>query len=196
MTDIGKVMVTVYSFFGIIFLALPGSILGTGLALKIQEDEKTEVYRVPAAKLIQSVWRSYSTNQNTSSSPFWKLYQRSDGSPLTQEDRSCIRFIRLVIYMKQRKRFKTKFGSIKDDFFAEKTTREMTRRLESLSNDIRYVTKMNSDKSVKNLHQSQQLIKRLKDKFNELKAKTKSDNNNEEKDSQKTREHEQDNKKP
>jgi len=161
-----------YSFFGIIFLALPGSILGTGLALKIQEEQKTDIYRIPAAKLIQSVWRTYSTNQNSSDSPLWTLvYRRTDGQPLTHTDRSCIRFIRLVLYLKQRHRFKIKFGSIKDDFFREKSTREMSRRLESIGKEVKIVTKISAEKTNKNLQSSQELIKKLRDKLNDIKAK-------------------------
>lgn len=170
-TFIGKLVMFVYSFFGIIFVALPGSILGTGLALKMQEEEKTDVYRVPAAKLIQSVWRYYSTNRNRADSPLWNLYSRSDGRDMNLVDRGCVRFIRLVLYLKQRKRFKMKLGSVKDDFFREKSTKEMSRRLDTILMDLKATIKVNADKHSKKRQQSQEFIKQFKDRLSRIKSK-------------------------
>uniref|UniRef100_A0A8C6TJ12 Potassium voltage-gated channel, KQT-like subfamily, member 3 n=1 Tax=Neogobius melanostomus TaxID=47308 RepID=A0A8C6TJ12_9GOBI len=50
----GRLLAGTFALIGVSFFALPAGILGSGLALKVQEH--------PAAGLIQSAWRYYSTN--------------------------------------------------------------------------------------------------------------------------------------
>ena len=58
----GKIMTSAFAVFGISFFALPAGILGTGFALKVQDQQRQKHMvkrRNPAATLIQIVWRIY-----------------------------------------------------------------------------------------------------------------------------------------
>jgi hypothetical protein len=88
--------------------ALPASIFGTGLALKIQEQQlKNHLYPNPAAKLIQSFWRCYASDKTSKSFANWSLYTKLDKSQLNQNDKQCIRFIRMAKNLLARRHFKT-----------------------------------------------------------------------------------------
>ena len=173
MTTFGRVLVMLCAMFGFVFFALPGSILGTGLALKIQEEERrTEYYGTPASRLIQSVWRCYACNQRSLSDVHWKLYTRKDGEPLTAQDRACIRFIRSVAYLKQRHRFKVIIGLVTDDFFKERTTRELTRTLKQTEKSVKilgHIVGKGLEKRVK----TNEVMNKLISKLNEMKEQIK-----------------------
>ena len=65
----GKVIACFCALFGISFFALPAGILGSGFALKVQQQQRQKHMirrRVPAATLIQSLWVSSSTFTFTS----------------------------------------------------------------------------------------------------------------------------------
>lgn len=176
-TNLGKIVVVICGSFGIIILSLPGSILGTGLALKIEEEERKLVtHRIPAIKLIQSIWRSYATHKLSDSQINWKHYRRTDGQPFTPQDRSCIRFLRIVIYLKQRHRFKVVMGLINDDFFRERTTRELSRRLRLTENDIKIITN-NVNNTIEKRNKINKLLVRLQKKINKIKNKLKDSEN-------------------
>jgi hypothetical protein len=84
--------------------ALPTSIFGTGLALKIQEEQfKSHLYPNPAAKLIQSFWRCYASDKTSKSIANWSFYTKSQ---LSQKDKQCIRFIRMVKNLLAKHHFK------------------------------------------------------------------------------------------
>ncbi|CAK5033624.1 unnamed protein product [Meloidogyne enterolobii] len=62
MTWPGKIICAVSALLGISFFALPAGILGPGFALKVQQHQRQKHLirrRVPAARLIQCLWRHY-----------------------------------------------------------------------------------------------------------------------------------------
>ncbi|KAM5211721.1 potassium voltage-gated channel subfamily KQT member 3 isoform 1-T1 [Hipposideros larvatus] len=61
----GRLIAATFSLIGVSFFALPAGILGSGLALKVQEQHRQKHFekrRKPAAELIQAAWRYYATN--------------------------------------------------------------------------------------------------------------------------------------
>ncbi|KAL2096838.1 hypothetical protein ACEWY4_006045 [Coilia grayii] len=61
----GRLLAGTFCLIGVSFFALPAGILGSGLALKVQEQHRQKHFekrRNPAAGLIQSAWRYYATN--------------------------------------------------------------------------------------------------------------------------------------
>ncbi|XP_026559263.1 potassium voltage-gated channel subfamily KQT member 3 [Pseudonaja textilis] len=63
----GRLIAAGFSLIGVSFFALPAGILGSGLALKVQEQHRQKHFekrRKPAAELIQAAWRYYATNPN------------------------------------------------------------------------------------------------------------------------------------
>uniref|UniRef100_A0A672HNN2 Potassium voltage-gated channel subfamily KQT member 5-like n=1 Tax=Salarias fasciatus TaxID=181472 RepID=A0A672HNN2_SALFA len=76
----GRMLSAGFALLGISFFALPAGILGSGFALKVQEQHRQKHFekrRNPAAYLIQAAWRYYSTD---SSRPYldatWRHYER------------------------------------------------------------------------------------------------------------------------
>uniref|UniRef100_A0A8D0LBC6 Potassium voltage-gated channel subfamily Q member 4 n=1 Tax=Sphenodon punctatus TaxID=8508 RepID=A0A8D0LBC6_SPHPU len=64
-TWLGRVLAAGFALLGISFFALPAGILGSGFALKVQEQHRQKHFekrRTPAANLIQAAWRLYSTD--------------------------------------------------------------------------------------------------------------------------------------
>uniref|UniRef100_UPI00358ECC7A potassium voltage-gated channel subfamily KQT member 5-like n=1 Tax=Myxine glutinosa TaxID=7769 RepID=UPI00358ECC7A len=77
-TGKGKLLAAAFALFGISFFSLPAGILGSGFALKVQEQHRQKHFekrRSPAASLIQASWRQYSTDHGH---PYlmatWKVY--------------------------------------------------------------------------------------------------------------------------
>uniref|UniRef100_A0A4W4EJT6 Potassium voltage-gated channel, KQT-like subfamily, member 5b n=1 Tax=Electrophorus electricus TaxID=8005 RepID=A0A4W4EJT6_ELEEL len=63
----GRMLSAGFSLLGISFFALPAGILGSGFALKVQEQHRQKHFekrRNPAACLIQAAWRCYSTDDS------------------------------------------------------------------------------------------------------------------------------------
>lgn len=59
-------------------------ILGSGLALKVQQQQRQKHMirrRQPAAKLIQSLWRCYAADEMSMSIATWKIHQTPLPSP-------------------------------------------------------------------------------------------------------------------
>uniref|UniRef100_A0AAY4EWU1 Potassium voltage-gated channel, KQT-like subfamily, member 5a n=1 Tax=Denticeps clupeoides TaxID=299321 RepID=A0AAY4EWU1_9TELE len=78
---VGRMMSAGFALLGISFFALPAGILGSGFALKVQEQHRQKHFekrRNPAACLIQAAWRYNSTD---GSRPYlgatWRLYEGS-----------------------------------------------------------------------------------------------------------------------
>ncbi|XP_062960750.1 potassium voltage-gated channel subfamily KQT member 4 isoform X2 [Cynocephalus volans] len=68
-TWLGRVLAAGFALLGISFFALPAGILGSGFALKVQEQHRQKHFekrRMPAANLIQAAWRLYSTDTSRS----------------------------------------------------------------------------------------------------------------------------------
>ncbi|KAF7643773.1 hypothetical protein LDENG_00233800 [Lucifuga dentata] len=77
----GRLLSAGFALLGISFFALPAGILGSGFALKVQEQHRQKHFekrRNPAASLIQAAWRLYSTD---GARPYlrstWHHYQSS-----------------------------------------------------------------------------------------------------------------------
>ncbi|KAL4625047.1 potassium voltage-gated channel subfamily KQT member 5-like [Arapaima gigas] len=76
----GRLLSAGFALLGISFFALPAGILGSGFALKVQEQHRQKHFekrRNPAASLIQCVWRSYAAHENSVSVATWKPHLRA-----------------------------------------------------------------------------------------------------------------------
>ncbi|KAL2080300.1 hypothetical protein ACEWY4_024093 [Coilia grayii] len=65
----GRLLAAAFALIGVSFFALPAGILGSGFALKVQEQHRQKHFekrRTPAANLIQAAWRLYSTDARRS----------------------------------------------------------------------------------------------------------------------------------
>ncbi|XP_041043304.1 LOW QUALITY PROTEIN: potassium voltage-gated channel subfamily KQT member 5-like [Carcharodon carcharias] len=74
-TWLGRLLSAGFALLGISFFALPAGILGSGFALKVQEQHRQKHFekrRNPAASLIQYVWHSYAADKNLVSIATWK----------------------------------------------------------------------------------------------------------------------------
>ncbi|XP_067009259.2 potassium voltage-gated channel subfamily KQT member 1 [Anabrus simplex] len=80
----GKVIASFCALLGISFFALPAGILGSGFALKVQQQQRQKHMirrRQPAATLIQSLWRCYAADEHSMSVATWKIHQVPLPSP-------------------------------------------------------------------------------------------------------------------
>ncbi|XP_076348205.1 potassium voltage-gated channel subfamily KQT member 5-like [Tachypleus tridentatus] len=80
----GKLIAAFCALLGISFFALPAGILGSGFALKVQQQQRQKHMirrRVPAATLIQCLWRCYASDEHSMSIATWKIHQVSLPSP-------------------------------------------------------------------------------------------------------------------
>uniref|UniRef100_A0A3B3RGB9 Potassium voltage-gated channel subfamily Q member 5 n=1 Tax=Paramormyrops kingsleyae TaxID=1676925 RepID=A0A3B3RGB9_9TELE len=76
----GRLLSAGFALLGISFFALPAGILGSGFALKVQEQHRQKHFekrRNPAASLIQCVWRNYAADENSVSIATWKPHVRA-----------------------------------------------------------------------------------------------------------------------
>ncbi|XP_021364239.1 potassium voltage-gated channel subfamily KQT member 1-like isoform X2 [Mizuhopecten yessoensis] len=80
----GKLIAAFSAVLGISFFALPAGILGSGFALKVQQQQRQKHLirrRVPAARLIQCLWRCYAADENSMSIATWKPHMIPCPSP-------------------------------------------------------------------------------------------------------------------
>ncbi|XP_038119162.1 potassium voltage-gated channel subfamily KQT member 1 isoform X11 [Culex quinquefasciatus] len=80
----GKIIASFCALLGISFFALPAGILGSGFALKVQQQQRQKHMirrRQPAATLIQSLWRCYAADEHSLSEATWKIHQVPLPSP-------------------------------------------------------------------------------------------------------------------
>ncbi|XP_076361293.1 potassium voltage-gated channel subfamily KQT member 1-like isoform X3 [Tachypleus tridentatus] len=80
----GKLIAAFCALLGISFFALPAGILGSGFALKVQQQQRQKHMirrRVPAATLIQCLWRCYAADEHSMSIATWKIHQVPLPSP-------------------------------------------------------------------------------------------------------------------
>uniref|UniRef100_A0A9J7ZUA0 Potassium voltage-gated channel, KQT-like subfamily, member 5b n=2 Tax=Cyprinus carpio TaxID=7962 RepID=A0A9J7ZUA0_CYPCA len=76
----GRILSAGFALLGISFFTLPAGILGSGFALKVQEQHRQKHFekrRNPAACLIQCVWRSYAADENSVSVATWKPHLKA-----------------------------------------------------------------------------------------------------------------------
>ncbi|CAG2102203.1 unnamed protein product [Medioppia subpectinata] len=95
----GKIIAAFCALLGISFFALPAGILGSGFALKVQQQQRQKHMirrRVPAATLIQSLWRCYAADENSMSVATWKIHQVPLPSPPAYSYYTTIAFRRSV----------------------------------------------------------------------------------------------------
>ncbi|XP_055603106.1 potassium voltage-gated channel subfamily KQT member 1-like isoform X13 [Uranotaenia lowii] len=93
----GKIIASFCALLGISFFALPAGILGSGFALKVQQQQRQKHMirrRQPAATLIQSLWRCYAADEHSLSEATWKIHQVPLPSPPPSNGLSQISFIR------------------------------------------------------------------------------------------------------
>ncbi|XP_078665600.1 potassium voltage-gated channel subfamily KQT member 4-like isoform X3 [Branchiostoma floridae x Branchiostoma belcheri] len=79
-TWLGKLVAVGFSLLGISFFMLPAGILGSGFALKVQEQARQKHFarrRHPAAALIQCLWRCYAGDKNSRSIATWLPHLRA-----------------------------------------------------------------------------------------------------------------------
>ncbi|XP_071440852.1 potassium voltage-gated channel subfamily KQT member 1-like isoform X2 [Hetaerina americana] len=80
----GKVIASFCALLGISFFALPAGILGSGFALKVQQQQRQKHMirrRQPAASLIQALWRCYAADEHSLSVATWKIHMVPLPSP-------------------------------------------------------------------------------------------------------------------
>jgi potassium voltage-gated channel KQT-like subfamily protein 5 len=80
----GKMIASFSAIAGISFFALPAGILGSGFALKVQQQQRQKHMirrRVPAATLIQCLWRCYAVSDGHSSFATWRIHMTPPKSP-------------------------------------------------------------------------------------------------------------------
>uniref|UniRef100_A0AAX7SKZ8 Potassium voltage-gated channel, KQT-like subfamily, member 2b n=1 Tax=Astatotilapia calliptera TaxID=8154 RepID=A0AAX7SKZ8_ASTCA len=77
----GRLLAATFTLIGVSFFALPAGILGSGFALKVQEQHRQKHFekrRNPAAGLVQAAWRVYATNlSRTDLTSTWDYYERT-----------------------------------------------------------------------------------------------------------------------
>ncbi|XP_047670213.1 potassium voltage-gated channel subfamily KQT member 2 isoform X6 [Tachysurus fulvidraco] len=82
----GRLLAATFTLIGVSFFALPAGILGSGFALKVQEQHRQKHFekrRNPAAGLIQAAWRVYATNlSRTDLESTWDYYERTVSVPM------------------------------------------------------------------------------------------------------------------
>ncbi|XP_076596982.1 potassium voltage-gated channel, KQT-like subfamily, member 2a isoform X2 [Chaetodon auriga] len=82
----GRLLAATFSMIGVAFFALPAGILGSGFALKVQEQHRQKHFekrRNPAAGLIQGAWRFYATNlSRTDLVCTWDFYEQTVAVPM------------------------------------------------------------------------------------------------------------------
>uniref|UniRef100_A0A8C7N162 Potassium voltage-gated channel subfamily Q member 5 n=1 Tax=Oncorhynchus kisutch TaxID=8019 RepID=A0A8C7N162_ONCKI len=105
----GRLISAGFALMGISFFALPAGILGSGFALKVQEQHRQKHFekrRNPAASLIQCVWRSYAADENSVSIATWKPHLKAlhTCSPAKKEQGETIS--RIMKFHVAKKKFK------------------------------------------------------------------------------------------
>ncbi|XP_068589909.1 potassium voltage-gated channel subfamily KQT member 2-like isoform X1 [Cebidichthys violaceus] len=82
----GRLLAATFSMIGVAFFALPAGILGSGFALKVQEQHRQKHFekrRNPAAGLIQASWRFYATNLSRTDLLYtWDFYEQTVAVPM------------------------------------------------------------------------------------------------------------------
>ncbi|XP_075246831.1 potassium voltage-gated channel subfamily KQT member 1-like isoform X2 [Convolutriloba macropyga] len=108
----GKLTASFFAIMGISFFALPAGILGSGFALKVQQQQRQKHVarrRQPAASLIQCLWRCYAANEDSLSVATWLIHVRpkhskdSAGSNHSNRPKKQSSFLNRIQTSRQRK---------------------------------------------------------------------------------------------
>ncbi|KAJ8369648.1 hypothetical protein SKAU_G00096760 [Synaphobranchus kaupii] len=82
----GRLLAATFTLIGVSFFALPAGILGSGFALKVQEQHRQKHFekrRNPAAGLIQAAWRFHATTlTRTDLLSTWDYYEQTVSVPM------------------------------------------------------------------------------------------------------------------
>ncbi|XP_054152682.1 potassium voltage-gated channel subfamily KQT member 5-like [Oppia nitens] len=108
-TWLGKLITCVFTIVGVSIFALPAGIIGTGLAMNVQEDQRAEnriKKRKPAAILIQRCWRYYAATPQSLSIATWLIHRRHCNL-ITGQERNAIRFVRMVQFLLAKQTFES-----------------------------------------------------------------------------------------
>uniref|UniRef100_A0A3B3Z6G2 Uncharacterized protein n=1 Tax=Periophthalmus magnuspinnatus TaxID=409849 RepID=A0A3B3Z6G2_9GOBI len=99
----GRLLGAAFSMIGVAFFALPAGILGSGFALKVQEQHRQKHFekrRNPAASLIQAAWRFYATNlSRTDLLCTWDFYEQTVAVPMYRW--KVINILLLTVYSRK-----------------------------------------------------------------------------------------------
>lgn len=99
----GRLLACVSAMFTVSFFALPAGILGSGFALKVQQQQRQKHFsrQIPAAAtLIQTLWRCYAADKNYNSVATWKIHLMSPSSGTTKYNKT------IAALRKRRPKFK------------------------------------------------------------------------------------------
>uniref|UniRef100_A0A8C7Z432 Potassium voltage-gated channel, KQT-like subfamily, member 2a n=1 Tax=Oryzias sinensis TaxID=183150 RepID=A0A8C7Z432_9TELE len=96
----GRLLGAAFSMIGVAFFALPAGILGSGFALKVQEQHRQKHFekrRNPAAGFIQAAWRFYATNlTRTDLLCTWEFYEQTVALPMYRS--TCIVLVTFLVW--------------------------------------------------------------------------------------------------
>uniref|UniRef100_A0A3P9D462 Potassium voltage-gated channel, KQT-like subfamily, member 2a n=1 Tax=Maylandia zebra TaxID=106582 RepID=A0A3P9D462_9CICH len=117
----GRLLAATFSLIGVAFFALPAGILGSGFALKVQEQHRQKHFekrRNPAAGLLQAAWRFYATNlSRTDLVSTWDFYEQTVAIPMYSSSLSFPRLIPPLNQLDLLRNLKGKSFSLKDKVF-------------------------------------------------------------------------------
>lgn len=103
-SDISKYLVAILSICGFCFISLPASIVGSGLAMKLDEKRQRKLCFEPAVVLVQKIWRYYAIHRI---SGYWQKYIiRNPKKIIAINDRYAILFISKASFFLALNRFK------------------------------------------------------------------------------------------
>ncbi|KFM58687.1 Potassium voltage-gated channel subfamily KQT member 1, partial [Stegodyphus mimosarum] len=99
----GRLLACLSAMFTVSFFALPAGILGSGFALKVQQQQRQKHFsrQIPAAAtLIQTLWRCYAADKNFNSVATWKIHLKSPSTSATKYNKTmaALRRRRIIKY--------------------------------------------------------------------------------------------------
>ncbi|XP_054717930.1 potassium voltage-gated channel subfamily KQT member 1-like [Uloborus diversus] len=122
----GRLLACASALLTVSFFALPAGILGSGFALKVQQQQRQKHFsrQIPAAAtLIQTLWRCYAADKNFTSVATWKIHLKSPVSSNTKYNKTMAAL--------RRRRPKSKMEMEKNDYNERKTYGEIAVNLEA-----------------------------------------------------------------
>ncbi|THD26840.1 Potassium voltage-gated channel subfamily KQT member 1 [Fasciola hepatica] len=114
-TWMGKMVAACCAVAGISFFALPAGILGSGFALKVQQHQREKHLirrRVPAATLIQSLWRCYAADVDSTSVATWKIHMTPLKANVSESGEKAPSRLSRFTNVKKKAQYTTSVGSM------------------------------------------------------------------------------------
>ncbi|XP_060679540.1 potassium voltage-gated channel subfamily KQT member 3 [Hemiscyllium ocellatum] len=122
----GRLLAAMFALVGVSFFALPAGILGSGLALKVQEQHRQKHFekrRNPAASLIQAAWRFYATNLNRNDLiATWRYYESVITIPFFRKDQGDEATSQKLSLFERVRSAGPRGGTVKSRLFTPQTT--------------------------------------------------------------------------